>query len=627
KDKATLLRYTDENADASRFENMAVSGVAGDVNTGVRFRSAIVESLRYDSAAGTDFDGRTLALDNVDAVFGGTIGAGQAKLAELYAGVADGMDFSVKSLAVKQPVLGPVNASLSAAGVSAGELGLRQGANRRLSVFVVEGGKVEPRADGGHAVSGIRARRVEAMDEVIGTRLEAGSLSIEQLTADAQGRIGIERGNVAGFTIADTRGTPQASFSARDIIISRAGIAPGKLVDLGEVQLEDVVTVAGFSELGRFVLPKAPFSDGGEKSTLHIALDRLKTSGDAKLSFFDRSTMPPFELSLSRVKASMENYHSGDPAKLAAFALEGQVDEFSALKVDGTVSHRNDGMDLNLAGKVTAFELKRLNTYAAIHAGRTIRDGRGDANFDIKIKGQKLTGDTQLVFSKVKFGPGGKSTLSSQAQNLSLDGAFAMLKDKDDIVRLSVSLSGSLDDPQFDFSDAVAQAVVKTVQNTVMLTFKPLGLLASVAGLVGVGSGMKFNPVVFDSGDGNLNGQGLTYLDGLAGKLQKHPKLDLKICGRAVPADLAALNPGGSTGAASAGADSNLKQRVLAETRATVVRQYLIEKKNIASARLLDCAPEVESTAGSLPRTEMLVHIEGEPQPVAVEPKAKGTAN
>jgi hypothetical protein len=55
-----------------------------------------------------------------------------------------------------------------------------------------------------------------------------------------------------------------------------------------------------------------------------------------------------------------------------------------------------------------------------------------------------------------------------------------------------------------------------------------------------------------------------------------------------------------------------------------VVRQYLEANKLVAATRLLDCQAEIEPAAGSLPRVELLVYLDGRPAPVVPSLGTKG---
>ena len=235
----------------------------------------------------------------------------------------------------------------------------------------------------------------------------------------------------------------------------------------------DGALTTGLDEEGSFVLPELPFFSGNQESSGGVVIERLETRQSARLNVFDRSTSPPFEAVISPLQARLENFHSNDPGRRATFLLDGRMDEFSTFKASGAFSEERDGMNLEVNGKIAAFELSRLNMYAAKHAKRAIRSGRGDADFDIAVRGRKLSGTIRFVFSKVRFErtkTSGGSDQANQAE-LSLQKSFAMLKDKDGIVRLTVPVSGSLDDPRFNFSEGLVQALTKAVRNTVMLTF------------------------------------------------------------------------------------------------------------------------------------------------------------
>lgn len=617
------LNFTDSGAGMSTLENVVLGELTGKLGESVRIGSAQARSLGYDGAGAASVKAQSIELLKLDASFDGAASAASGTIERISAQLAEGYNASAKKLNLERPSWRP-ELRLAAGGIRIAEAALVRGANRELTILDLAADALEPRDDGGHHITLLRANRAEALDEVIGTRLVSGALQLDSVVVSRGGRVAIGRGDIARFELADTRGTPAAAFSAARIVSEESVIDPGKLLSLGRITLSDASAFVGFSELGRFVLPKAPFTEGGEKSDAELSVERLETKGDSRLSFFDRSTTPPFELELTPFDLTLANYHSSDAGTRSSFGLEGRIDEFSGLKVAGELTHKGDGLDLRVDGTVTGFELKRLNTYAAKYAKRPIRAGRGDASFKIKIAGQELTGISEFVFSKVKFDKAAAG-LVDQAQELSLDGAFAMLKDADDIVKISAPISGSLDDPRFDFSDALTQAVLKTLQNTVNLTFKPLGLLVSAAGMVGVKRVLRFRPVTFNAGDGNLTGEGLTHLDKLSRQLQKYPKVDIMVCGRAVPADLTALEKTG--GGVSSDAELESRQRSLAESRAQSVRQYLQQQKSIPDGRLRECPAEIESTAGSLPRTDLLVYIDDEPQSTVKEPAVRPKPN
>lgn len=624
---AENARYLDADADVSRFEQLVLGQLSGRVSTGFRIDAVQAARLTQDRAAGADYDATGLELSGLDLSPQGKASAIAARLDSLDVALSEGVRLTLEDVAAARP-------SRNAAGAFAAEGGrvraLRYGApgDRQLSVIDIEVGAVDGDDQHVHRIQSVRAASAVASDPAVGGDLETRAVDINAIRISAQAELSADIASANDISLAGFEGDPAPSFSSARMSLNGLTLAVGQRLRINEVLVVDGALSMGLDEEGSFVLPELPFLSGNQESSGSVVIERLETRQSARLDIFDRSTSPPFEAVISPLEARLENFYSNEPGRKATFLLDGRMEEFSNFKASGAFSEERDGLNLEVSGKIAAFELNRLNMYAAKHAKRAIRSGRGDADFDITVRGRKLSGTIRFVFSKVRF-ERAKSSGGSDKENqaeLSLQNSFAMLKDKDGIVRLTVPVSGSLDDPRFNFSDGLVQALTKTVRNTVMLTFKPLGLLVGAAGLVGASQGLEFKPVAFASGEATLSGEGLAHLDALARELKKHPLVEIRICGRAVSADRIQMDQLASAERASSGAETAASRdpdRVLldlAEQRALAVRRYLEEKKQIASHRLIACEAAVESTPGRLPRVDLPVGVDEEP---AVAPSAE----
>ncbi len=617
---ADSARYLDANADVSSFEQLALGQISGRISTGFRIDAVHAARLTHDRAAGADYDAKGLELSGLDLSTRGKSSAIAGRLESLDVALSEGIRLTLEDVAAARPSRNGADAFTAEGGRVRS---LRYGASgeRLLAVLDIEVGAVDGDADNGHRIEFVRAAGAVASDPAAGGDLEIRAVDIDAIRISAQGNVSADRLSADGVSLEGFGGDPAPSFSSARMNINGLILAAGQRLRMAEVLVVDGALTTGLDEEGSFVLPELPFFSGNQESSGGVVIDRLETRQSARLDIFDRSTSPPFEAVISPLQARLENFHSNEPGRRATFLLDGRMDEFSTFKASGAFSEERDGMNLEVNGKIAAFELNRLNMYAAKHAKRAIRSGRGDADFDIAVRGRKLSGTIRFVFSKVRFErtkASGGSDNENQAE-LSLQKSFAMLKDKDGIVRLTVPVSGSLDDPRFNFSDGLVQALTKAVRNTVMLTFKPLGLLVGAAGLVGVSQGMEFKPVAFEAGEATLSGEGLAHLDALARELKKHPGVEVRICGRAVSADRIRMdqrNGAERTSSSAETGDSRDPERVLqglAEQRALAVRRYLEEKKQIAPDRLIPCDTAVESTPGRLPRVDLPVGIDEEP--------------
>ena len=190
-----------------------------------------------------------------------------------------------------------------------------------------------------------------------------------------------------------------------------------------------------------------------------------------------------------------------------------------------------------------------------------------------------------------------------------------------------------MDEPDFDLSDAIGQAVGGAIRaaaaGVFKLLFPPLALASLLeeengAGLPG------FKPVVFEPEKAEIGDAGKTVADQLAYLMSERPKLVLRVCGRATAADfepyLARAAPTAPElpkreSVAGAG-DSPVPKMGEAERRALIenalpefmalangrtraLRRYLAEEKAIDSGQVGECRAIFDPGDPGPPRAEI----------------------
>ncbi len=131
--------------------------------------------------------------------------------------------------------------------------------------------------------------------------------------------------------------------------------------------------------------------------------------------------------------------------------------------------------------------------------------------------------------------------------------ALSLLTDKNDDISLTLPIKGNIKDPEFDISDVVVTATGQALQKGVTAYYKDLGATLLTGGLIPPGtfsffgkllSGittMTFEPVTFEPSDRELTESAKAYLDLMAEKLDKKPKVRLVLCGKVTREDIVAL--------------------------------------------------------------------------------------
>jgi len=184
------------------------------------------------------------------------------------------------------------------------------------------------------------------------------------------------------------------------------------------------------------------------------------------------------------------------------------------------------------------------------------------------------------------------------------------LQDSEGKITLSLPVAGDLKSPSFDISGVIAKAVSGAVTSAVMAPFKlafaPVSLLA---GAVAAGNAPALTPIPFAAGSAELDAQADGIVRGLVQVLMERQGLKLKVCGRAVPADLQAVLAD-LPDRAKLTTDEMLERakadaQRLADERTLAVRRAIVEGGTVKPARIGECRATFDAGDGGPPRAEI----------------------
>ncbi|HAM46745.1 MAG TPA: hypothetical protein DCO73_03300, partial [Alphaproteobacteria bacterium] len=271
--------------------------------------------------------------------------------------------------------------------------------------------------------------------------------------------------------------------------------------------------------------------------------------------------------------------------------------------------------------QVRTLELPVISPYTQRYLGYALTRGRLDAKVDATVAAGQLTADSQLKLSKLKMEVADQDKAAPmQAQiDLPINTALSLLRDSDDIIALSLPVSGPLDNPQIGIGQVINKALGKALKATVATTLTALfpvtGVLV-VANLAGTPK-LKFNPVTFDPGQDALPDAQTAYLDEVAALLKARPAVELTFCGRVTEADREALagedaekgekpKPAGDEKAAEPSvADAALL--ALGDRRVNRVKRYLVDAHSLEPARMFECKSAIDTGTDARPHVEVLM--------------------
>jgi hypothetical protein len=250
-----------------------------------------------------------------------------------------------------------------------------------------------------------------------------------------------------------------------------------------------------------------------------VSIERVRLD-DSSMDFADLSLVLPFATRVHELKGVVVGVGS-DSATRATVKLDGRVDEFGQVKVEGTLDPFQPKVFTDLAVIFRNVPLTPLTPYSATFVGRRIVAGTLDLNLQYKIDQSALVGENKVVVRRLRLG---ERVESPGAMRLPLDLAIAILSDSQGVIDLELPVRGNVDQPEFSYGHLIWQALVNVITKVATAPFRAL------AGLFGGGENVE--AVAFEAGSDALPPPEREKLKRVGEVLGKRPQLKLTVHGR-----------------------------------------------------------------------------------------------
>ncbi|MFT4886412.1 MAG: hypothetical protein ACJA2D_000705 [Pseudohongiellaceae bacterium] len=272
------------------------------------------------------------------------------------------------------------------------------------------------------------------------------------------------------------------------------------------------------SELGPDLRPvAAPAQEESNPAPLAITVGQIRIDNSAA-DFTDRNLPIVFNANISGLSGSVEGFatNTSEPTNIS---LEGDVEEFGLVQINSMLKPFAVTDQSKVRVSFTNISMPAMTPYIIKFAGREIIEGTVDLDLYYDIDSGRLQANNQLVLSDLRLG---EKIEYPNAMNLPLDLALALLKDGNGVIDLEVSITGDVNDPEFNFGPAIRRAMGNVLTNIVSAPFRLLGSL--------VGSGEdSLDHIRFLPGRSDIAAPEREVLAKLKQALQLRPQLILEI--------------------------------------------------------------------------------------------------
>jgi outer membrane protein OmpA-like peptidoglycan-associated protein len=151
--------------------------------------------------------------------------------------------------------------------------------------------------------------------------------------------------------------------------------------------------------------------------------------------------------------------------------------------------------------------------------------GRLSLDLRYRINNNVIEGDNQAVFEQLMLG---EKVQSPDAFDLPIELAVSLLKDDQGRIDIAIPVSGSLDDPQFDYGTLIRKAIGNVISRIISAPFRAL---ASLFG--GSKEGEDIGAITFEPGQSRLLPPEREKIQRIAQGLGKRPEIRVTVPGRA----------------------------------------------------------------------------------------------
>jgi len=239
---------------------------------------------------------------------------------------------------------------------------------------------------------------------------------------------------------------------------------------------------------------------------------------DGNAKFADFSIPLQFKTDIHSLNGAVYSV-SNDANETSYVNIDGEVDKYGSTKLKGSVNSANpkEFMDLNFNFK--NLSLHSLSGYSANFAGYEIEQGKLYLDLDYKIKNSQMLGKNKIMIKNMKLG---KENPDANVTKLPLGFAIGLLEDSDGVIDIEMPVEGNVDAPDFKYGTLVWKAFGNLIVKAVSAPFRFLG------SLLGMDSA-TLEYVEFEAGRSNITPTQREKLDNIVKILQKRPKVELQI--------------------------------------------------------------------------------------------------
>lgn len=447
----------------------------------------------------------------------------------------------------------------------------------------------------------IGATRITTLDWGNETGLGMASITVSELT----GTMNREEDGSMDLITAFEPASDTNTDAAPDDSAGKTG-SPAETAPLETTDNTDTPTATDTEAVAEEAAPSQP---------MPIRIGEITLQQDSTFTFIDKSVSPTFEAALTIESLHVKDIDSTKPDQPIAVKLDGKLNKYAKLDINGTVKPFSEQPAVDLAIKLHGQNMVALSPYMISSTGYLVQAGQLDFDSTIVIDKGVIDAQNKAFMKKLRLEEAHGELVKKNAGEIGmpLDKAMGMLRDKNDNITLEIPIQGKLGEIEIGtgqiINTVLKKATTAGMKTYLLLAFQPYGALIMVGEAVGKQAGkIRLDPVVFMPEASELTDKHKGYLEKLGKVMTDRPKIIVQLCGFTTAADLYGKKADEKGKAAKDLSEQQIKEMFeLGTARQQAIKDYMISNFKVNDGRLVTCAPEHDLNADAESRVELLI--------------------
>lgn len=165
-----------------------------------------------------------------------------------------------------------------------------------------------------------------------------------------------------------------------------------------------------------------------------------------------------------------------DPGKPGEIDVRGAVDKIAPLKIVGKVDTLGKELYLDITASAKGIDMPDFSPYSGKYVGYAIEKGKLSVDIHYHVEKGELTAENHIFLDQLTFG---EKVESPDALSIPVNLALALLKNRRGEIDVRLPVSGSINDPEFSIGGVIVKAILNLLTKAATA---PLTLLGSMFG-------------------------------------------------------------------------------------------------------------------------------------------------